>query len=29
MLADDQIQANGHLFATGIFPAGINGRQVY
>ena len=23
------IQANGHLFATGIFPAGINGRQVY
>lgn len=29
MLPDDQIQANGHLFATGIFPAGINGRQVY
>ncbi|RTF93400.1 hypothetical protein D9B71_18735 [Serratia marcescens] len=29
MLPDDQIQANGHIFATGIFPTGINGRQVY
>ena len=29
MLPDDQIRANGHIFATGIFPAGINGRQVY
>lgn len=29
MLPDDQIQANGHLFATGIFPSGINGRRVY
>jgi trehalose 6-phosphate synthase len=29
MLPDDQLQVNGHIFTTGIFPAGINARKIY
>ncbi|VVA47732.1 Alpha,alpha-trehalose-phosphate synthase [UDP-forming] [Serratia ficaria] len=29
MLPDEHIQVNGHIFATGIFPAGINARKIY
>ncbi|AEF43675.1 trehalose-6-phosphate synthase [Serratia plymuthica] len=29
MLPDDQLQVNGHIFATGLFPAGINARKIY
>ncbi|CAI2500407.1 Alpha,alpha-trehalose-phosphate synthase [UDP-forming] [Serratia liquefaciens] len=29
MLPDGQLQVNGHIFATGIFPAGINARKIY
>lgn len=29
VLPDDQLQVNGHIFATGIFPAGINARNIY
>ncbi|MNZ90154.1 trehalose-6-phosphate synthase [compost metagenome] len=29
MLPDDRLQVNGHIFATGIFPAGINARNIY
>ncbi|CAI1005864.1 Alpha,alpha-trehalose-phosphate synthase [UDP-forming] [Serratia proteamaculans] len=29
ILPDDQLQVNGHIFATGIFPAGINARKIY